>query len=332
MVEITNQQEKLEVWKIDGLVKSDDVNSDQLVKTQDDLNQYEKNNALNIDAKFEFLKDANMPNWINRYRIIKKSVDGNPVDWVDLMWSFFECSSWSVNLNFVNWSKLDDYNIWSNWNNKIALIMPLPFVSNWKTEWLTIVNWQKNSSEVMNYRWDNAIVWFKNGKSWILKVNVWSNSKTKTTESNPSITAFNGWEQNILNQILDPRNWYTVCQQMSIMDNGQKSCDFVWQSPSNQAEWWWRRYRFYVEMNSWKVWVVDFKEDITINQAIDIMRDNWIKNAVYADIIAYNVYFWDKNWQFYTRQEWSDWESSYEKITSTSATIPNLNSIVIEWK
>jgi len=80
------------------------------------------------------------------------------------------------------------------------------------------------------------------------------------------------------------------------------------------------------------MWVVDFKEDITINQAIAIMKDNWIKNAVYADIIAYNVYFWDKNWQFYTREEWNDWKSSYEEIKSTWNVIQNKNSIIIRWK
>jgi hypothetical protein len=33
------------------------------------------------------------------------------------------------------------------------------------------------------------------------------------------------------------------------------------------------------------------------------MKRNGIKNAVYADIIAYNIYFADKNGDIYTREE-----------------------------
>ena len=35
--------------------------------------EVETKNAPNIEAKFELLSDANMPNGINRYRIVKKN-------------------------------------------------------------------------------------------------------------------------------------------------------------------------------------------------------------------------------------------------------------------
>lgn len=272
-----------------------------------------------------------MPNWINRYRIVKESVNGESIDWEDLMWTFIECSWWEVDFKLVNWSNLNT-GVWINWNNKVALVMPLPFVwSNW-TEGLKIVNWQKNTQEVMNYRWDNALVWFKNWKSGIIKVNIWSNKQSKTTEVNPQITTSNQDQKQLLSEILDPLNWYTVCQQMSIMDGWKRSCNFVWQSQEKQTDWGWRRYRFYVETNTGTVWVVDFKEDVTINQAIDIMSKNWIKNAAYADIIAYKMYFGDKNGSFFTREEGDDWESSYQKIASSNIILPNENSIIIRWQ
>lgn len=299
--------------------------------------EVEKKNAPNIEAKFELLIDANMPNGINRYRIVKKTINWKQISWTDIMWNFFECKSWNIDFRLVNWSKIDDYKNWSTENNNTAIIMPLPFVAtNWKTEWITIINGIKSTSETKNYRGDNAIIWFKDWKSWIIKVNIsgsnWSKEQKNQTLNNPQITAYNSSEQNLLNNILDPKNWYSVCQQMSIMDGWKKSCKFIGQSAQNQIEGWGRRYRFYVETYSWTMGVVDFREDITINQAILIMQQNGIKNAVYADIIAYNMYFWDKNGDFYTREEWNDWESSYEKIPWTNTILPNKNVIIIKWK
>jgi hypothetical protein len=192
-------------------------------KEYKDLKKSIEQNAPIIDAKFELLSDANMPNWINRYRIVKESVNWQNISGLDIMGNFFECSNWSIDFKFVNWSKLDDYNIWTNWNNKTALVMPLPFVSwDWKTEWLTIMNWQK-SSEVKNYWWDNAIVWFKDWKSWIIKVNItdsqWRTNQSNETLKNAKIVASNTNEQPFLEQILDEKKWYSVCQQMSIMNN-----------------------------------------------------------------------------------------------------------------
>ena len=37
--------------------------------------EVETKNAPNIEAKFELLSDANMPNGINRYRIVKKTIN-----------------------------------------------------------------------------------------------------------------------------------------------------------------------------------------------------------------------------------------------------------------
>ena len=299
--------------------------------------EVETKNATNIEAKFELLSDANMPNGINRYRIVKKTINWKQISWTDIMWNFFECKSWNIDFKLVNWSKIDDYKDWSTENNNTAIIMPLPFVAtNWKTEWITIINGTKSTSETKNYRGDNAIIWFKNWKSWIIKVNIsnsnWNTEQKNQTLHNPQITAYNLSEQTLLNNILDPKNWYSVCQQMSIMDGWKKSCKFIGQSPQNQIEGWGRRYRFYVETYNWTMGVVDFREDITINQAILIMQQNGIKNAVYADIIAYNMYFWDKNGDFYTREEWNDWESSYEKISWTNTILPNKNVIIIKWK
>jgi len=299
--------------------------------------EVETKNAPNIEAKFELLSDANMPNGINRYRIVKKTINWKQISWTDIMWNFFECKSWNIDFKLVNWSKIDDYKNWSTENSNTAIIMPLPFVAtNWKTEWITIINGIKSTSETKNYRGDNAIIWFKNWKSWIIKVNIsnsnWNTEQKNQTLQNPQITAYNPSEQTLLNNILDPKNWYSVCQQMSIMDGWKKSCKFVGQSQQNQIEGWGRRYRFYVETYDWTMGVVDFKEDITINQAIIIMQQNGIKNAVYADIIAYNMYFWDKNGDFYTREEWNDWESSYEKISWTNTILPNKNVIIIKWK
>jgi len=167
-----------------------------LKKEYKNLKKDVEQNAPIIDAKFELLSDANMPNWINRYRIVKESVNWQNVNSLDIMGNFFECSNWNINFKFVNSSKLDDYNIGTNWSNKTALVMPLPFVSsNWKTEWLTIMSGQKNSSEVKNYWWDNAIVWFKDWKSWIIKVNI-TDQQGKTNQSNetlnnPKIRAYN---------------------------------------------------------------------------------------------------------------------------------------------
>lgn len=298
--------------------------------------EIESKNAPNIEAKFELLNNANMPSGINRYRIVKNTVNWNKISWLDIMGNFFECKQWTVDFKLTDSLKIDDYKNWSTGNNNTAIIMPLPFVSNRKTEWITIVNKIKSSAETKNYRWDNAIVWFKEWRSWIIKVNiVWSNwtiEKKNQTINNPKITAYNTSEQKLLDNILDPKNWYNVCQQMSIMDGWKKSCNFVGQSEESQMEWWGRRYRFYVETYDWTTGVVDFKEDITINQAILIMQQNGIKNAVYADIIAYNMYFWDKDGNFYTREEGNDWESSYEKIPWTNTILPNKNSIIIKWK
>jgi len=271
------------------------------------------------DAKFEFLKDSNMPDGVDRYTIKDKNNE--------ILWNFFECKEWSVNFGLVEKSNLKDYLISAGWKNKTALIMPLPFVGTNFTEWIIISNWQK-SWETINYWWDNAIVWFKNGKSGIIKIKVWDNLKLKTKSPDFKIKPFNPSDQELLDNVLNPQNWYTLCQQISIMDQWQKSCDYVWTTKND----WWRKYRFYVETFRWTMWVVDFRQNITINQAVEVMKNNWIKNAVYADIISYNMYFGDKDWVFYTREEWNNWQSSYKKLPSTDVLLPNKNSLIIIWK
>lgn len=284
-----------------------------------------------IIANFELLNDANMPDGIKRYRITKESVNGNKINWTDIMGNFFECSVWSVDLALVQDSKISDH-FGDGLGNKVWIAMPLPFVGDKWTEWITMLNGTIYNKEKVNYRGDNALVWFKDGKSWIIKIKVWDNNKQKNYDANAKIVAQNQSDESRLAEVMEPRNGYTICQQMSIMDNGNKSCEFVWQSISNQKDWWGRRYRFFVETNNGTTWVVDFKEDITINQAISIMKRNSIKNAVYADIIAYNIYFADKDGNVYTREEWNDWESSYEKVIDKSKVLPNKNILIIKWK
>jgi hypothetical protein len=264
-----------------------------------------------------------MPNWINRYRIV------NYENWKsDIIWNFFECVYWKINFELANWKFIKDYWIWEKWENKLALIMPLPFANeNW-TEWLIVSNWIR-TWELVNYWGDNALIWFKNWKTWIIKVVIWSNSKSKTKENSWNIKAYLPEEQKLVDEILTKWNWYVVCQQISILYNWI-SPGFVWQTKETQEKW--RRYRFFVETSKWTFWVIDFKEEITINEAIEIMKKNWIKKAVYADIISYKMFFWDKDWNFYTREEWNQWETEYKKSEQINIPLPNKNSIIIRWE
>lgn len=288
--------------------------------------------APEIKARFELLSDANMPSWVKRYRIMKESVNGKKVDSKDIMGNFFECESGTLSLTmWVENSSLEEYISTKDNKNNTALVMPLPFVNNtWKTEWLTIQDWRRDVSEVMNYFGDNALVYFKDGKAGIIKVSIGNNSTKKERLTNPEIKATNPQEKLLLAKVLDPRNGYTVCQQFSIMDQWERSCKVIGQSLANQQEGGGRRYRFFVQTDTGTHGVVDFKEDITINQAIAIMKSNGVKKAVYADIIAYNVYFGDTDKNFYTREEGNDGESSYIKLPSTSIKLPNKNSLVIK--
>lgn len=290
------------------------------LENQPTLKSPEKQRKLT--SKFEILAWANMPNWINRYRIINYWEN-----WItDIVWNFFECVYWKFDFKLTNWESINDYWVWGKWKNKLALIMPLPFANEKWTEWIIISNW-KRSWELINYWWDNALIWFKDWKVGIIKVNIWSNSKYKTHENNWEITAYNSQDQKVLDEILKHWNWYTVCQQISILNNWEKSAEFVWQTKDSKEKW--RRYRFFVETNKWTFWVIDFKEEITIDEAIGIMKKNWIKNAVYADIISYQIFFWDKDWNFYTREEWNTWESEYKKFNQANLSLPNKNSIVM---
>lgn len=223
-------------------------------------------------AKIENMPDNNMPNWFGRLKVIDKNGK--------LVASFFTLEKGGKVDFMTRENSPQNINFWQIYNDKqklwekVALIIAGAFSPDYKIiEWIAYENGQKRWQNIRS-PWNGLLV-IKNGNPEIMNLE--------------DIIDLNSFKK----QIVQGR--WSMFQQIQVIRNWiEKNINAV------PIKW---KFRFFVERYAGRETsrgIVNFSESMTFSDAINILKDIKIKNALYLDGgLVSEWYFYDKNKKSY---------------------------------
>lgn len=214
--------------------------------------------------------------------IFEKLNDANMKKWYErykiteswtIIWNFFKSVSGKVQFQTAkNWYDLNDSVIW----------MPWPyFDTQWWFDAYAKVNWNVVNQQHKKYGFD----------------------KEKRPEVNDSgFLVINNWVLSIECDF-EKAKWDTVLEMVQVMKDWLQSGSYFGRNTILK-----RWYRFVVVMNDGSSWVIDFKQPVSVTDAVKTMWKNGVKSALLADLMQWDIYFTDTQKTTYVREDqpWSN--------------------------